>query len=449
MKNNANQKTYLERLGYVILQMMGMPKLSANDPKNEDKDEDEINDAKKASIISKILDLYRHSKHKQKCKSALSIVLALFFLAWIRSRRYRKIKDGNTLKNPFYGIPVIQSILQHFYKNSHPKISSAFPNSSLSPSQETTEEVPISFLFSSLQDKNIQRAFLNTCTCIFTLRNASQNNANLPNDNLKVPKDQENKQIWKKVTFPESSALREKILSQLSSTGCDQISTLAPNKSFLSYAQDGLLYAFPFLYLGMVYQIMKKFSQDPFADKDSPLLSKQKKGKQKGNSNHTSSSTTFKDVAGIDGAKLELQEVVECLSNPYQYLSIGARAPRGVLLYGPPGAGKTLLARAVAGEAGNHCVFIACSGGDFVEVLVGRGAARVSITFKCNCCIDFVLIPYSYNVIFKNFHRFENYLLVLKKKHLQLTVIIINKNHGYHKCFLHRLHPFPIILTKI
>ncbi|MGB4043632.1 MAG: ATP-dependent zinc metalloprotease FtsH [Thermacetogeniaceae bacterium] len=101
---------------------------------------------------------------------------------------------------------------------------------------------------------------------------------------------------------------------------------------------------------------------------------------------------TFKDVAGVDEAKEELEEVVEFLKEPKRYNEIGARIPKGVLLYGPPGTGKTLLARAVAGEAG--VPFFSISGSDFVEMFVGVGAARVRDLFdqaKKNApCIVFV-----------------------------------------------------------
>ncbi|SHM68608.1 cell division protease FtsH [Caldanaerovirga acetigignens] len=89
---------------------------------------------------------------------------------------------------------------------------------------------------------------------------------------------------------------------------------------------------------------------------------------------------TFKDVAGVDEAKEELQEVVEFLKNPKKFIELGARIPKGVLLVGPPGTGKTLLARAVAGEAG--VPFFSISGSDFVEMFVGVGAARVRDLFE-------------------------------------------------------------------
>lgn len=101
---------------------------------------------------------------------------------------------------------------------------------------------------------------------------------------------------------------------------------------------------------------------------------------------------TFKDVAGADEAKQELQEVVDFLRNPGKFNAIGAKIPKGVLLYGPPGTGKTLLAKAVAGEAG--VPFFSISGSDFVEMFVGVGASRVRDLFaqaKKNApCIIFI-----------------------------------------------------------
>ncbi|MDQ3492013.1 MAG: AAA family ATPase, partial [Chloroflexota bacterium] len=101
---------------------------------------------------------------------------------------------------------------------------------------------------------------------------------------------------------------------------------------------------------------------------------------------------TFADVAGVDEAKAELQEVVEFLKYPEKFNSLGARIPRGVLLVGPPGTGKTLLARAVAGEAG--VPFFSISGSEFVEMFVGVGASRVRDLFdqakRNSPCIVFV-----------------------------------------------------------
>lgn len=94
----------------------------------------------------------------------------------------------------------------------------------------------------------------------------------------------------------------------------------------------------------------------------------------------TSAKVTFKDVAGADEAKQELEEIIEFLKEPSKFQRLGGKIPRGVLLLGPPGTGKTLLARAVAGEAG--VPFYAISGADFVEMFVGVGASRVRDLFE-------------------------------------------------------------------
>jgi len=90
--------------------------------------------------------------------------------------------------------------------------------------------------------------------------------------------------------------------------------------------------------------------------------------------------TSFKDVAGLEGAKEEVQEIVEFLRNPDKYTALGGKIPKGALLVGPPGTGKTLLAKAVAGEA--RVPFFSLSGSDFVEMFVGVGASRVRDLFK-------------------------------------------------------------------
>tara|TARA_Y100000589_G_scaffold72287_1_gene64947 strand:+ start:4675 stop:6606 length:1932 start_codon:yes stop_codon:yes gene_type:complete len=95
---------------------------------------------------------------------------------------------------------------------------------------------------------------------------------------------------------------------------------------------------------------------------------------------NTKQKTNFKDVAGLEGAKEEVKEIVDFLKNPKKYTSLGGKIPRGVLLVGPPGTGKTLLAKAVAGEA--KVPFFSLSGSDFVEMFVGVGASRVRDLFR-------------------------------------------------------------------
>ncbi len=94
----------------------------------------------------------------------------------------------------------------------------------------------------------------------------------------------------------------------------------------------------------------------------------------------TAKKVTFKDVAGVDEAKLELHEIIEFLKEPQKFTKLGGKIPKGVLLMGPPGTGKTLLARAIAGEA--NAPFFSISGSDFVEMFVGVGASRVRDLFE-------------------------------------------------------------------
>lgn len=115
-------------------------------------------------------------------------------------------------------------------------------------------------------------------------------------------------------------------------------------------------------------------------------------GKLARNAFNPETSVKFDDIKGIDQAKYEVMELVDALRNPDKYAILGARAPKGILLVGPPGTGKTMLAKAVATSAGVPMLY--CSGSDFVEMFVGRGAARVRKTFekamKLSPCIVFI-----------------------------------------------------------
>lgn len=149
----------------------------------------------------------------------------------------------------------------------------------------------------------------------------------------------------------------------------------------------GLLsYALPFIVLIIFYVFLMR----GMSSQNSKAFSF---GKSKARLHEASKSkVTFKDVAGVDEAKEELQEIVEFLKDPNRFQRLGGRIPRGVLLVGRPGTGKTLLAKAVSGEAG--VPFFSISGSDFVEMFVGVGAARVRDLFdqakKSSPCITFI-----------------------------------------------------------
>ena len=131
------------------------------------------------------------------------------------------------------------------------------------------------------------------------------------------------------------------------------------------------------MFVGVMFYLYRKMGQSIQNENNHALSfgkAKIKLGKD------LKSKTTFKDVAGADEEKEELEEIVDFLKNPDEYNKLGARIPKGVLLVGPPGTGKTLLARAVAGEAG--VPFFSISGSDFVEMYVGVGASRVRDLFE-------------------------------------------------------------------
>eukprot|EP00928_Gymnodinium_smaydae_P013796 TRINITY_DN15004_c0_g1_i5.p1 TRINITY_DN15004_c0_g1~~TRINITY_DN15004_c0_g1_i5.p1 ORF type:complete len:442 (+),score=115.37 TRINITY_DN15004_c0_g1_i5:134-1459(+) len=146
-----------------------------------------------------------------------------------------------------------------------------------------------------------------------------------------------------------------------------------------------LLPLIPLVYLALTYGMMRKLMDGP---SQGPVgQTRRKKTRREGGA----APVTWRSVAGIDAARAELMEIVSFLHAPERFRKMGARCPRGLLLSGPPGCGKTLLARAAAHEAGAE--FITCSASDFVEVFVGRGAARVRELFRraerCAPCILF------------------------------------------------------------
>ena len=143
---------------------------------------------------------------------------------------------------------------------------------------------------------------------------------------------------------------------------------------------DILLAILPFaIFIGIWFYLMRRMSGGSAGGGGGQIFSI---GKSKARlfDEKTDVKVTFKDVAGLEGAKEEIQEIVEFLRNPQKYTDIGGKIPKGALLVGPPGTGKTLLAKAVAGEA--QVPFFSISGSDFVEMFVGVGASRVRDLFK-------------------------------------------------------------------
>ena len=143
--------------------------------------------------------------------------------------------------------------------------------------------------------------------------------------------------------------------------------------------RDILIMFGPLLMLILFFVVMSRISQRQMGGGGGGIFGVGK-SKAKMYDGKTPTNVTFKDVAGLAGAKEEVMEVVDFLKNPKRYTDLGGKIPKGVLLVGPPGTGKTLLAKAVAGEA--NVPFFSMSGSDFVEMFVGVGASRVRDLFE-------------------------------------------------------------------
>ena len=158
------------------------------------------------------------------------------------------------------------------------------------------------------------------------------------------------------------------------------IDTVVEYETQQNFWGDFLLTLLPFiLIIGIWIFIMRRMSGGAAGGAGGQIFNIGK-SKAKLFDQNTDVKVTFKDVAGLEGAKEEVQEIVDFLKNPEKYTSLGGKIPKGALLVGPPGTGKTLLAKAVAGEA--KVPFFSLSGSDFVEMFVGVGASRVRDLFK-------------------------------------------------------------------
>ncbi len=177
--------------------------------------------------------------------------------------------------------------------------------------------------------------------------------------------------------FPSEDAIQPVIDKLRSGVKGDnppvRIETTAPNSA------NGVVWLMlllpTFVVLGFIYLMMRR-ARDQF---DGGILGSFVKSPAKRH-DKSKQRTTFEEVAGLENAKAELQEIVEFLKNPEKFQRLGGRIPKGVLLVGPPGTGKTLLGRAVAGEAG--VPFYSISGSEFIQMFVGVGASRVRDMFK-------------------------------------------------------------------
>jgi cell division protease FtsH len=223
----------------------------------------------------------------------------------------------------------------------------------------TVPEIDYSSFRQELKDDNIERVHVQGEEIQGTLREAVQ---------LRIAR--------------EDTTYYEKFITYIPSFGDDQLFSLLDEQGVIVSAEPEsenfwwylLFFSLPlllFIFIGYIfYQRMQAQGRGMFniGQSQAKLHDTSKKR------------TTFEDVAGAEGAKTELREIIEFLKHPENFEELGAKMPKGILLIGPPGTGKTLLARAVAGEAG--VPFFTITGSDFMEMFVGVGAKRVREMFK-------------------------------------------------------------------
>ncbi len=223
----------------------------------------------------------------------------------------------------------------------------------------TTPELTYSQVMTQIQNKNVSDLEINGNVLNMTLLQSVEGSNKVHHD-LADPDG-----FWQKMEDQFAAQKQEGVLKDYNYT---------PGKSFSAF--DLIL---PLLIVGLILLLIGSFIWAFIAGRANNNHPLNNFGRANAIQGQNGKKVTFRDVAGMEEEKKELQEVVDFLCNPDKFTKIGARIPHGILLSGPPGTGKTLLARAVAGEA--NVMFLSISGSDFMEMYVGVGASRVRDLF--------------------------------------------------------------------
>jgi len=225
----------------------------------------------------------------------------------------------------------------------------------VNPGSKNTENIDLTALYEKIDTKQLKELTVKATETVAIDKNT-------------------NKEYHVQLTNEQSKNDLLKHASEKDKDGTKLVEKVEDESGSSSYLWPALYYLLPFILIFGFWIFMLRQMQSggnkalSFGKSRAKLLSNQQKR------------VTFKDVAGVEEAKEELQEIIEFLKEPQKFQKLGGRIPKGVLMMGPPGTGKTLLARAIAGEA--NVPFFSISGSDFVEMFVGVGASRVRDLFE-------------------------------------------------------------------